>query len=207
MGLELKDKFPFTKEFLIESIDTTNIDETWVPVWGEVKTIRNNCKELVVNLIQPVVKHRRMKIRFRLFDDGLGFRYEFAAQPDLSYFTVSDEKTEFALTGDHKTFWIPGDYEANEYAYTTSKLSQVNALKGITVDEIAVRTVIGKNYVQTPLMMKSNDGLYINIHEAAQVNYPAMNLMVDTNKFVLSSKLVPDTYGNKAYIQTPEKTP
>ncbi len=207
LGLELKDKFPLTKDFLVEGIDTSTVDESWDPVWGEVKTIRNNYKELLVKLVQPIVKNRRMYIRFRLFNDGLGFRYEFPNQQDMTYFTVSDEKTEFALTGDHKTFWIPGDYEANEYAYTTSKLSEVDATKGLSVNEIYARTVIGKNYVQTPLMMKSNDGLYINIHEAAQVNYPAMNLRVDYDKFVLTSQLVPDAYGNKAYLQVPEKTP
>lgn len=207
LGLELKDKFPLTKDFLVEGIDTSTVDESWDPVWGEVKTIRNNYKELLVKLVQPIVKNRRMYIRFRLFNDGLGFRYEFPNQQDMTYFTVSDEKTEFALTGDHKTFWIPGDYEANEYAYTTSKLSEVDATKGLSVNEIYARTVIGKNYVQTPLMMKSDDGLYINIHEAAQVNYPAMNLRVDYDKFVLTSQLVPDAYGNKAYLQVPEKTP
>jgi glucan 1,4-alpha-glucosidase len=207
LGLELKDKFPFTKDFLIESIDTTTVDETWEPVWGEVKQIRNHYKEMIVKLVQPIVKNRRMWIKFRLFDDGLGFRYEFPEQRDMTYFTVSEEKTEFALTGDHKVFWIPGDYEANEYAYTTSKLSEVDATKGLAVNEIYARTVIGKNYVQTPLMMKTAEGLYINIHEAAQVNYPAMDLMVDYDKHILTSTLVPDTYGNKAYLQTPEKTP
>ena len=207
LGLELKDKFPITTEFHVENFDTITVDETWKPVWGEVKQIRNHYKELMVNLIQPMVKHRRIKIRFRLYDDGLGFRYEFPAQTDVTYFVISDEKTEFALTGDHKTFWIPGDYDANEYEYNTSKLSEVDALKGMDVDEIFAKTVIGKNYVQTPLMMKTDEGLYINIHEAAQVNYPAMNLMVDTLKFVLTSTLVPDMYGNKAYIQTPEVTP
>ena len=121
---------------IVESLFGVNSSE------DTFKQIKNNCKELVINLIQPLVKHRRMKIRFRLFDDGLGFRYEFPAQTDLTYFTVSEEITEFALTGDHKTFWIPGDYEANEYAYTTSKLSEVNALKGLTVDEIFARTAM-----------------------------------------------------------------
>jgi hypothetical protein len=207
LGLELKDKFPFTTEFLVENFDTLTVNETWQPVWGEVKQVRNHYKELLINLIQPMIKHRRMKIRFRLYDDGLGFRYEFPAQTDVTYFTISEEKTEFALTGNHKTFWLPGDYEANEYEYNTSKLREVNALKGIGVNEIFAKTVIGKNYVQTPLMMKTNEGLYINIHEAAQVNYPAMNLMVDTLNFVLTSTLVPDAYGNKAYIQTPEVSP
>jgi hypothetical protein len=207
LGLELKDMFPLDKEFLVESFDTVTVNETWEPVLGELKHVRNHYKELLVNLIQPMIKHRRMKIRFRLYDDGLGFRYEFPAQTDVSYFIISEEKTEFALTGDHKAFWIPGDYEANEYEYNTSKLSEVDALKGISVDEIWAKTVIGKNYVQTPLMLKTNDGLYINIHEAAQVDYPAMNLRVDTVNFVLTSTLVPDAYGNKAYIQASAVSP
>jgi len=207
LGLELLDKFPLTTEFLVENFDTITVNETWTPVWGEVKQIRNHYKELMVNLIQPMIKHRRMKIRFRLYDDGLGFRYEFPAQTEVTYFTITEEKTEFALTGNHKTFWLPGDYEANEYEYNVSKLSEVNALKALGVNEIFAKTVIGKNYVQTPLMMKTAEGLYINIHEAAQVNYPAMNLKVDTLNFVLTSTLVPDAYGNKAYIQTPAVSP
>jgi hypothetical protein len=142
-----------------------------------------------------------------LFDDGLGFRYEFPEQNELKYFIVSDEKTEFNLAGDHKTFWIPGDYDSNEYAYSTTRLSEVDATKGKAVQEIAFKTPIAPNAVQTPLMMKTADGLYINLHEAALVNYPAMNLMVDRRTFGLSSHLVPDPLGNKAYMQAPDKTP
>jgi hypothetical protein len=207
LGIELKDGPAFTRGFTVVKADTSQKDETWEPVWGEIKQIRNNYKEVAVTLQQPSVKNRVMIVRFRLFDDGLGFRYEFPEQADLKYFIVSDEKTEFNLTGDHKTFWIPGDYDTNEYTYSTTKLSEVNATRGETATEIAVRAVIAPNAVQTPLMMKTADGLYINIHEAALVNYPAMDLMVNKQTFGLSSHLVPDAVGNKAYLQAPEKTP
>jgi hypothetical protein len=142
-----------------------------------------------------------------LFDDGLGFRYEFPEQKDLKYFIVADEKTEFNLTGDHKAFWIPGDYDTNEYAYSTTKISEVDATKGTAVQEIAFKSPKAANAVQTPLMMKTSDGLYVNIHEAALINYPAMNLTIDRQTFGLSSHLVPDAFGNKAYMQAPHKTP
>lgn len=148
-----------------------------------------------------------MIIRFRLFDDGLGFRYEFLEQNELNYFTVSNEKTEFNLTGDHKAFWIPADYDTNEYAYFTTRLSDVDATKGAAAQEIAVKRIAAANAVQTPLMMKTSDGLYVNIHEAALVNYPAMNLTVATQTFGLTSHLVPDAVGNRAYMQAPDKTP
>ncbi|MEX0736118.1 MAG: glycoside hydrolase family 97 catalytic domain-containing protein, partial [Bacteroidota bacterium] len=141
------------------------------------------------------------------FDDGVGFRYEFPRQDPLKYFVVSEELTEFALTGDHTAFWIPGDYDTNEYQYTTSPLSKIDATTGKAADEIYAKTAIGRNAVQTPLMMKTGDGLYINIHEAALVDYPAMNLIVNQQTFGLSTHLVPDAAGNKAYLQTPAKTP
>jgi hypothetical protein len=207
LGIELKDQPAFTKGFTIVKADTSQTDETWEPVWGEVRQIRNHYKELTVTLQQPAHKNRRMIIRFRLFNDGLGFRYEVPEQTDLKYFIVSDEKTEFNLTGDHKTFWIPGDYDTNEYIYSTTKLSEIDATRGKAAQEIAFRWVIAANAVQTPLMLKTSDGLYINIHEASLVNYPAMNLIVDKQTFSLSSHLVPDAVGNKAYLQAPTKTP
>jgi hypothetical protein len=207
LGIELKDQPAFTKGFTIVKADTSQADETWEPVWGEVKQIRNHYKELAVTLQQAAHKNRRMIIRFRLFNDGLGFRYEVPEQTDLRYFIVSDEKTEFNLTGDHKTFWIPGDYDTNEYSYSTTKLSEIDATSAKAAQEIAFKTPIAANAVQTPLMMKTSDGLYINIHEAALVNYPAMNLMVNKQTFSLSSHLVPDPVGNKAYLQAPDKTP
>ncbi|MDX6444529.1 MAG: glucan 1,4-alpha-glucosidase [Blastocatellia bacterium] len=207
LGIELKDLPGLTKGFAVVSADVSDTDETWEPVWGEVKRIRNRYRELTVTLQQASPNNRRMIVRFRLFDDGLGFRYEFPEQNDLKYFIVSDEKTEFNLTGDHKAFWIPGDYDTNEYAYFTTRLSEVDATKGSAAQEIGVKSIAGANVVQTPLMMKTSDGLYINIHEAALVNYPAMDLSVDRQTFRLSSHLVPDAVGNKAYMQAPDKTP
>src|SRR5215216_1100601 len=207
LGLQLKDQPGFANGFTLVNSGASNTDETWEPAWGEVKRIRNHYTELTITLRQASLNNRTMIIRFRLFDDGLGFRYEFPGQNDLKYFVVSDEKTEFNLTGDHKAFWIPGDYDTNEYAYSTSRLSEVEATRGEVSREIAFRWIIGPNAVQTPLMMKTSDGLYINIHEAALVDYPAMNLMVNKGTFGLSSHLVPDAFGNKAYMQAPCKTP
>lgn len=207
LGIALKDLPPFDKGFVIAAQDTLTYDETWEPVWGEVRQIRNRYRELAVTLEQPAHRHRRMIIRFRLYDDGLGFRYEFPLQRNLDYFTVSDELTQFALTGDHTAFWIPGDYDTNEYAYTTSTLTAIDGTKGRAADEIFAKTPIGRNAVQTPLLLKTNDGLYINLHEAALIDYPAMNLTVDQQTFILSAHLVPDAVGNKAYLQAPAKTP
>ncbi len=204
LGIELKNQDSFINDFSVVKIDSSAFDETWQPVWGEVKSIRNNYNELCVTLKN---KERVMIIRFRLFDDGLGFRYEFPRQNSLSYFIVANELTEFNLTGDHKTFWIPGDFDSNEYFYTQSKLSEIDASIGKEIHEISTRTLPGANVVQTPLMMKTGNGIYINIHEAALVDYPAMNLSVNKNTFSLSSLLVPDALGNKAYLQTPCKTP
>ncbi|MBK9014461.1 MAG: glycoside hydrolase family 97 protein [Saprospiraceae bacterium] len=207
MAVIIKDAPSFSQGFMVVQVDSSVFDETWTPVWGETKSIRNHYKELALTLKQAVADDRRLVIRFRLFDDGLGFRYEFPAQPGLNHFIVLDEKTEFDLTGDHKTFWIPGDYDSNEFQYNTTKLSEVNGLAGGVANEIHARTAIGTNFVQTPLMMKSADGLYLNIHEAALVNYPAMNLEIDTITFKLTSQLVPDAVGNKAYLQAPARTP
>jgi hypothetical protein len=208
MGFEIKDQPDLKSGFTIVETKTDQKDETWNPVWGEVKTIRNNYRELAVTLEQKGDKlTRKIIIRFRLFDDGLGFRYEFPVQNDLKYFTLNNEKTEFNLTGNHKTFWIPGDYDSQEYAYNTTKLSEINANKGKYVNEIAVKSVFADNGVQTPLMMKSSDGLYLNIHEAALIDYPAMHLLVDRQNFGLTSQLTPNAVGSAAFLQTPAKTP
>lgn len=205
MGFELAGLAPLTRGFSIDRIDSTQSDTSWEPIWGEVKTIRNQYKELVVSL-----NHRetgvQMRIRLRLFDDGLGFRYEFPLQPKLQHFIVKEELTQFNLTGDHKTFWIPGDYDTNEYSYYTTKLSETDPEKGKAADEISARWVV-PGTIQTPLMMKSAEGLYINIHEAALINYPAMLVQVNKSTFGLTSHLVPDAQGNKAYLQTPFNTP
>lgn len=207
LGIALEGNKDFIKGFTIDKIDSAGFDETWKPVWGEVKEIRNNYRELAVTLTQAAQNNRKLVIRFRLYDDGLGFRYEFPEQNELRYFTVTDELTEFSLTGDHNTFWIPGDYDTNEYTYSHTPLSRIDAYQGKSEHEISVKTLIAKTAVQTPLMMKSSDGLYINIHEAALVNYPAMNLFVDTKTFSLTARLVPNAVGTKAFLQTPCHTP
>lgn len=206
LGLELAEQTDLLDGFVIDKIDTSTFYEQWNPVWGEVSTIVNNYKQLQVTLTQSETK-RSMIVTFRLFNDGLGFRYEFPTQQNLTYFTVQEERTEFVLTGNHKTFWIPGDYDSQEYTYTTSLLSEIDALKGETFTEIGVKRIPGDDYVQTPLMLKTSDGLYINIHEAALIDYPAMYLKVDRNTFDLSTHLCPDAYDNKAYLQTPCKSP
>ena len=193
--------------FDITGMDSSATDETWNPVWGEVRTIRNNYKQLVVKLTDKSGSGIEMQLIFRVFDDGVGFRYSFSPQEKLNHFIIADELTQFTLTGDHNTFWIPGDYDSNEYAYYYTKLSGVNADVSDKSAEIFARTPFDKNGVQTPLMMKSADGLYINIHEAALVNYPAMDLVIDKSTFTLHARLVPDAVGNKAYLQTPAVTP
>jgi glucan 1,4-alpha-glucosidase len=184
----------------------TTIDETWQPVWGEVKNIRNHCKELKVSLKSTT--NIALILIFRVFDDGVGFRYHFPQQDGFKHFVVKDECTQFNLTADHKTFWIPGDYDTNEYLYNTTKLSAIDALTAANREkDIALQSVIDKNTVQSPLMMKTHQGLYINIHEAALVNYPVMHLTLDKKTYTFSTHLVPDAVGNKAYLEAPFKTP
>lgn len=207
LGIKLEEDQGFVDGFSVVKVDSSAVNEVWKPVWGEVKEIRNNYKELTVTLSQESAKNRILIIRFRLFDDGLGFRYEFPEQAELQYFKIKDELTEFNLTGDHKAFWMPGDFDTNEYDYSITPLTQVDAFRGKLSGEIAVKSIIAENAVQTPLMMKSNDGLYINIHEAALVDYPAMNLLIDKNTLTLKAELVPDIFGIKAYLQAPCRTP
>ena len=195
------------KDFSLVKVDSTSRDETWKPVWGEYSSIRNHYKEVKLSLKDNSGSEVLMNIVFRVFNEGVGFRYEFPQQSKLNHFIVQEEKTQFRLTGDHKTFWIPGDYDTNEFMYNTTKLSEVDASSGTMSQEIHAKTFFDKNAVQTPLMMKTGDGLYINIHEAALSNYPAMNLVIDKSSFTLNSHLVPDAVGNKAYLQTPAKTP
>lgn len=208
LGLALKDGPGFDKDFKTLSSEKSSFNETWKPVWGEVNTIRNQYEQLVVHVQQNNAPGRLLDIVFRVFDDGIAFRYAFPRQPNLNYFIVSDELSEFNLTGDHKAFWIPGDYDTNEYAYTTSKISEVDNQGQIEKStDIAVRVAPDRYAVQTPLMMKTDQGLYINIHEAALINYPAMQLHVSGKDYKLSSNLVPDALGNKAYLQAPFHTP
>lgn len=207
LGLVLASDSTFYKDFTWTGTDQKQVDETWIPVLGEVSKIRNNYEQLTVHLQQNGSK-KTLDIVFRVFEDGVGFRYEFPKQPGLDYFIVKAERTEFALAGDHKAFWIPGDYDTNEYIYTTSKVSQIDNKETVTqATDITVRVTPDRYAVQTPLMLKSDDGLYINIHEAAQVNYPAMQLHTDVKTYTLSANLVPDAVGNMAYLHTPSHTP
>ncbi|MCR5889177.1 glycoside hydrolase family 97 protein [Hymenobacter sp. J193] len=202
LGVALADGKGFDGPLELVNSETKDVDDTWQPVWGEVKSIRNHYQQLTVHLRQPQAPGRLIDVVFRVFADGVGFRYEFPQQPSLQYFTVQQERTEFNLTGNHKAFWIPGDYESNEYAYTTSRLSEVNSAN---ITPIQLKSAPER--VQTPLMLKSDDGLYVNIHEAALVNYPALMLNVNTKTFGLTSQLVPSATGAAAYLQTPEHTP
>ncbi|MBO9565764.1 MAG: glycoside hydrolase family 97 protein [Niastella sp.] len=208
LGFALTDDSTFYKDFELLNTSRRSFNQTWQPVWGEVNTIREQYEELTINLRQRKAPGRLLNIVFRVFDDGVGFRYEFPVQPNLKYFVVANELTQFNLTGDHRTFWIPGDYDTNEYLYTTSQLSEIDNTHMVkTSTDIAVRTAPDPQSVQTPLMMKSTEGLYINIHEAALSNYPAMQLHVDRTGYALTSSLVPDATGNKAYLHAPGKTP
>jgi len=208
LGFSLADDSTFYKGFKLIGTAKKQVDENWKPVWGEVSTIRNHYEELTVHLQQQSGLQRKLDIIFRVFEDGAGFRYEFPKQENLNYFIVTDEHTEFTLTGDHKAFWIPGDYDSNEYIYTTSKISGIDNQPVVNAaTDIAVRTAPDRYSVQTPLMLKSDDGLYINIHEAALLNYPAMQLHADRGTYKLTASLVPDAVGNKAYLNAPCHTP
>jgi len=207
LGFLLNNAEPLADNFKVKSTARNSFDETWAQVWGEQKYVRNNYNELIVSLVEDSKSPRSLDIVFRVFDDGIGFRYEFPVQDNLQYFVIEEELSEFALTGDHKAFWIPGDYDSQEYTYTTSRLSEIDASKGNDFKDIIVKSLIADNFVQTPLMMKTEEGLYINIHEAALIDYPAMYLVMDKKNFKLQSHLAPDALGNKAYLQTPCKTP
>jgi glucan 1,4-alpha-glucosidase len=207
LGLEIKDAPSFMDGFSITNTAQTSVDDSWNPVMGEEKTIRNNYNEMVITLAQAKNNNRYIRIRFRLFNDGLGFRYEFPKQVGLNYFIIKEEHTEFQLAGDHKIFWIPGDYDTNEYAYTTSKISEIPSLMKKATIFLSAQNPIKELAVQTPSMMKTADGLYINIHEAALINYPAMSLNVDATTFKMSSHLTPDAVGNNGYMQTDTQTP
>ncbi|MDB5090841.1 MAG: hypothetical protein JWR09_4835, partial [Mucilaginibacter sp.] len=208
LGIKLLNDSNFDDHFELNGTERKRVDETWSPVWGEVSKIRNHYEQVTVHLKQQGGQKRLLDIIFRVFEDGVGFRYDFPQQPNLKYFIVSDELTEFSLTGDHKTFWIPGDYDSNEYPYTISPLSKVDASAlAKSATDIAVRFVPDQYGVQTPLMMKTAEGLYINIHEAALKDYTSMQLHVDTKTFKLTTNLVADAVGNKAYMHAPCKTP
>lgn len=206
LGLELKEGGDLRDGFEIVHTRTASFDETWQPVWGETKDIRNRYNEMLVELRQPSTD-RYMNIRFRVYDDGVGFRYEFPMQKNLVYFVVKEEHSRFALTGDHTAWWIPGDYDTQEYDYTQSKLSEIRGLMKGAITENTSQTPFSPTGVQTSLQMKTVDGLYINLHEAALVDYSCMHLNLDDRNFVFESWLTPDAVGNKAYLQTPCQTP
>jgi glucan 1,4-alpha-glucosidase len=206
LGLELKDMEDLLDGFVLENTERSTFDETWEPVWGEWKSIRNHYNEMAVTLNQPAT-NRKMTVRFRLFNDGLGFRYEFPEQDELIYFVVAEERTQFAMTGDHTAFWIPGDYDTQEYDYTTSRLTEIRGLMDGAITGNASQTPFSATGVQTALMLKSDDGLYINLHEAALVEYSCMHLNLDDENLVFESHLTPDAIGNKAYVQAPFNTP
>jgi len=208
LGFKLNNNISLDSNFKIIKTQTKSVDETWKPVWGEVSQIRNHYNELTILLEQQTAPKILLNIVFKVFEDGVGFRYEFPLQQGMRYFVVSQELTAFNLTGDHKAFWIPGDFDSNEYEYTTSKISDIDAWKTMLISSGEKKANIPDQYaVQTPLMLKTNDGLYINIHEAALVDYSSMQLHVNKATNSLSAALVPDAVGNKAYMRAPTHTP
>lgn len=207
LGLELqKDKKSLVNDFKVVDSKESTFNETWKTVWGEETQIQNHYNELAVTLKQNETD-REIIIRFRLFNEGLGFRYEFPQQKNLIYFVIKEERTEFAMTGNHTAFWIPGDYDTQEYDYTESKLSEIRSLFRGAVSENASQKQFSDTGVQTSLMMKTADGLYMNIHEAALINYSCMHLNLDDKNFVFQSHLTPDAKGNKGHIQAPSVSP
>ena len=203
---ELDRKADLYSGFTIKNIQTSTFDETWAPVWGEEDSIRNHYNEMAVTLEQPK-NDRFIIIRFRLFDDGLGFRYEFPQQPNLNHFVILEERSQFAMTGDHTAFWIPGDYDTQEYDYTTSRLSEIRGKMDKAITANSSQTPFSPTGVQTSLLMRTDDGLYINLHEAALIDYACMHLNLDDKNLVFESWLTPDAKGNKGYMQTPCHTP
>ena len=189
--------------FSVSDVQNSTFDEIWEPVWGETKEIRNHYNEMAVTLTQKATD-RNMIIRFRLFDDGLGFRYEFPQQKNLVYFVVKEELTQFAMTGDHTAYWIPGDYDTQEYDYTISKLSEIRGINKGGRQENLSQTGFSDTGVQTALQLKTADGIYINLHEAALLNYGAMHLDLDDRDFIFRSWITPDANG-AGYLQTPAR--
>ena len=206
LGLELADGPDMMDGFCQTAVESSSFDETWQPVWGENKEIRNHYNELLVKMDQPRC-YRKMNIRFRVYDDGIGFRYEFPQDGVLSYFIIKEEHSQFAMTGDHIAWWIAGDYDTQEYDFTESRLSQIRALMKDAICSNASQTQFSPTGVQTSLQMKTDDGLYINLHEAALVDYSCMHLNLDDKNMVFESWLTPDAQGNKGHLQTPCHSP
>ena len=206
LGFTLKKEEPLTNHFKVVSDSKSTFKETWKPVWGEEKEILNHYNELLVQLKQDKT-NRLMNIRFRVYNEGVGFRYEFPTQKELTYFVIAEENTQFAMTGDHTAWWIPGDYDTQEYDYNESKLSEIRGLMKQSMTDNVSQFVFSPTGVQTALMMKTKDGLYINLHEAALVDYSLMNLNLDDKNFIFQSWLTPDAKGDKGYLYTPTKSP
>ena len=207
LGISIKDNPGFGRFFSLVSVDSSKFNERWEPVWGETKFIDNNYQSLTVTLKEKGPKPSTMVLVFRVFNDGLGFRYQFPEQENLKHFILEDERSTFNLTGNHKIWWIPGDFDTNEYAYNTSLISEIPQKSKKRDGAIFTATPISGAFVQTPLMIKTKEGIYMNIHEAALVNYPVMNLKFDTITFEAKSVLAPDAVGNKGYLQTPCQSP
>lgn len=206
LGIELNEENSLMDKFRINNTTTSTFDETWQPVWGETKDIRNHYNELFVEMEKPS-NGRFMNLRFRVYDDGVGFRYEFPQQQYLPYFVVKAEHTQFAMPADNTAWWIPGDYDTQEYDYTESKLSEIRGLMKDAICGNVSQTFFSPTGVQTSLQMKTPEGLYLNIHEAALVDYSCMHLDLDDKNFVFTSQLTPDAQGNMAHMQTPCQTP
>lgn len=206
LGVSLKEDTPLTYGFSLLGKEEKGVDETWRPVLGEQSVIRNSYNQIIFHLLQKET-NKKLDIVFKVYNEGVAFRYKFPLEKSVKYFIISDENTEFNLTGDHKVFWIPGDYDSQEYVYNETKLSEIDNTKIDLNNGIALKTIQSKYRVQSPLMMKSDEGLYINIFEAAVVNYPVMHLDVDVHNFKLKSNLVPNAIGDKAYLRTPSVTP
>ncbi len=206
LGVSLKNGIALNKNFTIVDSGTSTFDEMWTPVLGEEASIRNHYNQMTFHLKQKE-SNKKLDIVFKVYDEGVAFRYEFPFGTKVEYFIVSEENTEFNLTGDHKTFWIPSDYDSQEYNYNETKLSEIDISKLNLENGIALKTIDTNFRVQSPLMMKSAEGLYLNIFEAAVTNYPVMHLDVDTKNFNLTSHLVPNAIGDKAYLRTPSTTP
>ena len=192
--------------FKVSNTETSSFKEVWKPVWGETSSILNHYNEMAVSLTQEH-PNRTIIVRFRVYNDGMGLRYEFPRQSNLGYFIIKDEHTQFAMAGDHTAWWLPGDYDTQEYETVTSKLSEIRSKMKAAVTDNTSQTTFSETGVQTSLQMKSSDGLYINLHEAACVNYPTMHLNLDDKNMVFESWLTPDAQGNKAYMQAPRTTP
>ena len=206
LGIELAEQNSLMDQFRINRTSTTTFDETWQPVWGETRDIRNHYNELFIEMEKPS-NGRFMNLRFRVYDDGVGFRYEFPQQKYLPYFVVKAEHTQFAMTGDHTVWWIPGDYDTQEYDYMETRLSEIRSHMKEAITPNASQTPFSETGVQTSLQMKTADGLYVNLHEAALIDYSCMHLNLDDKNMVFESWLTPDAQGNMAHMQTPCQTP